>query len=180
VSATPLIPLRLFSRPSKGDIIVPWASDQPGEDPERADLRTITRFRAAVCWLDLRCWMCGEILDLTYVFLGTETNVGQLWFDRPALHPECAQYVLEAYDAIMGRSLSDGERIYRVMANGYRITYADKQQKRITGADIEPNRVLRVQLVGVTEQGLRLQPLTPGDVGDLINRTLRRAPDATA
>jgi hypothetical protein len=116
VADLPSIPARCANRPTVGGRVIPWINVRLGDGG--VDFRSQHTARLREALHDRRCQVCGEPLTSPLVLLGGPTQLKQLLFDEPPLHPECAVYTSRACPVVAGeattlpsgRRLSEGAR----------------------------------------------------------------------
>jgi hypothetical protein len=123
-ATTPPIPARCAKRPTVGGRVIPWINVRLGDGGVDFRSQHTTRLRAALH--ERRCQVCSEPLTSPIVLLGGPTQLQQLLFDEPPLHPECAVYTSHACPVVAGdvtslptgHRLADGRRGQRCFVEG--------------------------------------------------------------
>lgn len=120
----PPIPARCADRPTIGGRVIPWINVRLADGG--VDFRAQHTARLHTALDDRRCQVCSQPLTAPMVLLGGPTQLQQLLFDEPPLHPECAVYTSRACPVVNGtvttlphgRKLSEGSRGERCPVEG--------------------------------------------------------------
>lgn len=80
--------------------VVPYQRGQVG----RPAFEAVDPVKWARCVEERLCGICGESLGYWLVFIGGPVSVENRLFMDPAMHPECADYALEACPYLLGSS----------------------------------------------------------------------------
>lgn len=107
----PPIPARCAGRPTLGGRVVPWINVRLADGG--VDFRSQHTARLRTALEEQRCQVCSEPLTMPIVLLGGPSQLKQLLFDEPPLHPECAVYTSRACPVVAGdaTSLPSGPRL---------------------------------------------------------------------
>lgn len=124
MTPVPPIPATCEHRPTIGGLVRPWVNIELGDGG--IDFRGQHRTRAELAITNQLCQVCGKRLRRPIVLLGNEEALGQLMFNEPPLHPECAVYTSHACPIVAGRmtrhprgpELSEGPRGARCFLHG--------------------------------------------------------------
>lgn len=96
----PPIPATCEHRPTAGGYVLPWLNVQLADGG--VDFRRQHTTRLAQCLYNGWCQLCARPMRSPMVLFGTQRVFEHLFFNEPALHPECGLYALRACPMLRG------------------------------------------------------------------------------